>query len=226
MLSTVLGIIAGIALLARLYVVTRRRMRRRREAPEALLGPARGVLEAAELRDTGRVGYPELIGRYRGLPVRILPVVDTLAVRKLPSLWLLLTIPEPLPIKGTFDVMIRPAGPTTFSNFERLPVIVETPPEFPLHAVIRTEDPHHILPPHVIGRQVDLLHQPAVKELLISPKGVRLVWLLAEADRARYGILRQAEFGEVTLDPDIVRGALDRLIEIRSDILAWKEKTS
>ena len=39
------------------------------------------------------------------------------------------------------------------------------------------------------------------KELLVTPNGVRFVWLLAEADRARYGVFRQAEFGDAALHP-------------------------
>lgn len=51
--------------------------------------------------------------------------------------------------------------------------------------------------------------------------GARLVWQLAEADRARYGVFRQAEFGEVEVDPELVRGLLDRLIAVRKTILDW-----
>jgi hypothetical protein len=49
---------------------------------------------------------------------------------------------------------------------------------------------------------------------------------LAEAERARYGVLRQAEFGEVQIEGQLAREILDRLIAIRKDILDWSaEKT-
>jgi len=47
------------------------------------------------------------------------------------------------------------------------------------------------------------------------------VWQAAEADRVRYGIFRQAEFGEAALDPALVRDLLDRLIALRHSILTW-----
>ena len=44
---------------------------------------------------------------------------------------------------------------------------------------------------------------------------------LAEADRARYGVFRQAEFGDIQIDRLILQDILDRLIAIRKDILDW-----
>lgn len=60
---------------------------------------------------------------------------------------------------------------------------------------------------------------PHAKELLITPKGVRIVWQLAEAERGRYGVFRQVEFGEVRLAPDLLRAILDRLIAIEQAII-------
>ena len=62
---------------------------------------------------------------------------------------------------------------------------------------------------------------PRAKELLITPKGVRMVWLLAEAERGRYGLLRQAEFGDARIEPDLLRTILERLILIRQSIIRW-----
>jgi hypothetical protein len=60
------------------------------------------------------------------------------------------------------------------------------------------------------------------KELLITPKGLRMVVQMAEADRARYGVFRQADFGEVTLEAALLRDILDRLIALRAAILDWQ----
>ncbi|MGE0146994.1 MAG: hypothetical protein AB7R87_06375, partial [Parvibaculaceae bacterium] len=166
---------------------------------------------------------PQLVGRYRDLPVRLQPVIDTLAIRKLPSLWLLATIPEPLPLIATFDLMMRPSGPTTFSNFDHLPVTLDRLPDLPLYAVVRTDDAGHVLPHHVAAPHLDVFADARAKELLITPKGLRLVWQVAEADRARYGVFRQAEFGEVALDAQLVRDLLDRLIALRKSILDWAD---
>ncbi|MFM7083862.1 MAG: hypothetical protein ACKOW3_02500 [Hyphomicrobium sp.] len=51
-------------------------------------------------------------------------------------------------------------------------------------------------------------------------KGLRIVTLLAEGDRARYGVYRQAEFGQATANPNYVRQQLDLLIDMKSRFLA------
>lgn len=221
MWSTVLGIVAAIglsALLARQFLV--RRARQRRE-PLELFGKATALLEGARIEPGPTVGSHRLSGRYRDLPVQVQTVVDTLNVRKLPSLWLMVTIPEPLPLNATFNLMMRPAGPTTFSNFDDLPVTMERPPDFPEHAVLRTDDPAHVLPAHVLARYLEPFYGPMAKELLINSKGIRMVVQMAEAERARYGVFRQAEFGEVALEAPLLRDILERLIAIRAAILDW-----
>jgi hypothetical protein len=180
---------------------------------------AEGVLERSELETTGSLGYPRLVGRYRGFPVQILPVVDTLPVRRLPALWLLVTLQSSLPVTGRFDLMMRPTAPTTFSNFDLLPITLQRHPDFPRDAVVRTDDEEHVLPAHIIAPHLEVFEDPRGKELLITPNGVRLVWLIAEANRARYGVFREADFGDVDLDPHLLRDLLDRLVALREAIL-------
>lgn len=220
-ITTILGIAAAVGLAFHLANKFRSAARKRAAAPDAFFASVKPLLAEARYEGEDLAGYPQLVGRYRDLPVRLHPVIDTLAIRKLPSLWLLATIPEPLPLSATFDLMMRPAGPTTFSNFDHLLVALDSIPDLPLHAVVRTDDPAHVLPHHVVAPHLDIFQDPRAKELLIAPKGVRLVWQLAEAERARYGVFRQAEFGEVVLDPLLVRDMLDRLIALRHSILQW-----
>jgi hypothetical protein len=222
-ITTLLGIGVAIALAIRLASRLREGARKRAEAPDVFFAKVRPLIENARYEGEEAVGYPQLVGRYRGLPVRLHPVIDTLAIRKLPSLWLLATIPDPLPVKATFDLMMRPAGPTTFSNFDHLPVTLDALPDLPLYAVVRTDNADHVLPHHVVAPHLDVFADPRAKELLVTPKGLRFAWQLAEADRARYGIFRQAEFGMVELDPQLVRDLLDRLIALRKSILDWAD---
>lgn len=220
-ITTILGIIVAVAVVAHLALKLVAAARKKRRAPDAFFARVTPLLQDARYEGEDHAGYPQLVGRYKGLGVRIHPVIDTLAIRKLPSIWLLVSIAEPLPLSATFDLMIRPAGPTTFSNFDHLPVTLEGLPDLPLHALVRTDDPQHVLPYHVVAPHLSVFHDPWAKELLITPKGCRLVWQLAEADRVRYGVFRQADFGDVTLEPDLVRDLLDRLIALRKSILQW-----
>lgn len=222
-LTTLLGIAAAVGLAIHLAIKLRKTAHKRAAAPDIFFAKVKPLIENARYEGEGGVGYPQLVGRYRGLPVRLHPVIDTLAIRKLPSLWLLATIPEPLPIRATFDLMMRPAGPTTFSNFDHLPMTLDSLPDLPPYAVVRTDDPQHVPPHHVVAPHLDIFSDPRAKELLVTPKGLRFVWQAAEADRARYGVFRQAEFGVVELDPELVRDLLDRLIALRKSILDWAD---
>lgn len=219
--TTILGVAAAIVLAFHFVSRLRKDARKRASAPDDLFSRVKPLLEDSRFERQTTVGYPQLVGRYRDHPVRLHPVIDTLAIRKLPSLWLLATIPEPLPLKATFDLMMRPSGPTTFSNFDHLPVTLDALPDLPPYAVVRTDDALHVLPYHVVAPHLDIFGDPRAKELLVTPKGLRLVYQVAEADRVRYGIFRQAEFGTVELDPQLTHDLLDRLIALRKSILEW-----
>jgi hypothetical protein len=216
---TVLGVtvvLTSIGCLLRRYWLT---LQRRRRGADRFFTRAVEILENGELQPAGDLGYPRLVGRYQGLPVQVHPVIDTLAARRLPALWLLVTIQGKLPVAARFDLMMRPNAATTFSNFDLLPETVELPTGFPPEAVLRTDDPQHLPPPHLVSSHLDLFTDARAKELLITPNGVRFVWLLAEANRARYAALRDADFGEIDLDPGILRNLLDRLVLLRHAIV-------
>jgi len=222
--NTLAGIVVAGALALYLIARYRRDREKRRREPERFFERAAGMLDGGRLEDTGAVGYPRLAGRYRDLPVQVLPVIDTLATRRLPALWLLVTIQDALPLASSLDLMMRPTGPTTFSNFDLLPHTIERPAAFPEHAVLRTDRPHPPFPASVLEPHLDVFADMRAKELLITPTGVRIVWLLAEAGRARYGVLREADFGGADLDPALLRDLLDRLVTVRESLLDWSRR--
>lgn len=225
MWQSILGIIIALglgALLARQLLAA---AARRKQAPEKLFQSVIGLLEDARIEDGPTAGSYRLVGRHKGLPVQVQTVADTLNLRKLPSLWLMVTIPEPLPLTATFDLMMRPSGPSTFSNFDMLPFSIERPADFPENAVVRSDDVEHMLPAHVIAPHLQPFFAPRAKELLVTPKGLRMVVQIGEADRARYGVFRQAEFGDVSIDAAQLSDILDRLLALRADILTWHRKT-
>ncbi|MCW3783249.1 hypothetical protein [Defluviimonas salinarum] len=164
-------------------------------------------------------GFPRLGGRYRGLPVDLQAVPDTLTFRKLPALWVLVTLPGPLPVRSTFDLMIRPTGVEPFSNFNRLPDQIDAPEGFPPDCAVRTDAPLALPDEALLRRHLGLFAAARVKELVISPKGLRLVWLAEEAHRGRYLLYRDAEMGQTPFPPEQVMPLLDALIALRADIL-------
>jgi hypothetical protein len=188
---------------------------------DARIDAARTVASVlTDCRDApnGTIGVSTWTGTWRGERAQIRTIVDTLAVRKLPAFWLSVTIAEPIKIETIFDMMMRPGTTTTFSNFDLLPVTLLTPSDFPQEAVIRTDRPDAAPPLDVISQHIGLFAEGRAKELLITPNGVRIVWLLAEADRARYGVLRQAEFGEVGLDAERINALLEVCASLRAEI--------
>ncbi|MDP4032830.1 MAG: hypothetical protein Q8P60_08275 [Pseudorhodobacter sp.] len=168
-------------------------------------------------------GFPRISGRYGGRSFDLQALPDTLTFRKLPALWLRVTLPGALPLRATFDLMQRPTGGEPFSNFHHLPDQITPPPGFPPDCVIRSDDPTGLLPDALLRRNLGLFAAPQAKELVISPKGLRLVWLAEEADRTRYLLFRDAEMGRTPLPAATLRPLLEALLALQADILTEAE---
>lgn len=170
-------------------------------------------------------GFPRMTGRRAGLAFDLQAVPDTLTFRKLPALWVLVTLPEPLPLDATLDLMARPSGNEPFTRFATLPQSLPSPPDLPKDIAVRSDDATRIAPPDLVARHADLFADPKVKELVLSPKGLRIVILAEEADRGRFLIFREAELGRTPLPPSRLAPLLDRLAALRQDVLALKDPT-
>lgn len=175
------------------------------------------IADAANVSD-GTVGVITWQGSWNGRQVQLRTIVDTLATRKLPARWLSVSITEKVTVPGTFDMMMRPGSPTTFSNFDHLNHTLPRSSEFPAEAVARTDRKGVHFPQEIIAGHLGIFAEGRAKELLITPNGVRIVWLLAEAERARYGVFRQAEFGGATLDPALIERLLVSASALRDAI--------
>ena len=176
------------------------------------------VVDDAAAVPSGTAGVVTWTGSWRDQRVRIMTIVDTLATRKLPARWLSVSIIEKVTVPCAFDMMMRPAGPTTFSNFDLLPYTLPSMPGFPEGAVVRTDRQGRAVPRQRIADHLGIFADGRAKELLIMPNGVRIVWLLAEADRARYGVFRQAEFGDAAIDPALLESLLTAATALREAI--------
>jgi hypothetical protein len=212
----------GVAILGAIHLARMARQRRRQaeEAGRQADAAVRTVLPDARPVAYETVGVHGWSGTWQGRAVQVRTIVDTLAVRKLPSVWLSVTLAGPVPVPGTLDVMLRPAGPTTFSRFDDLAVTLPTPAGWPDEAVVRSESQAAAGALAALGHPA-LLAEARLKELLVTPNGVRAVAILAEADRARYGVFRQADFGGGECpDPKLLRRLLDGLGDVRRALAA------
>ena len=215
------ALVAGmllLALCAHLLHLARRSRARAADESAADLASLSKVLDGVRGAASGTAGVSTFVGTWRGHQVQVRTIVDTLATRKLPALWLSVTLIGDTSMPAVFDMMMRPGSATTFSNFDFLPHGVPAPASYPEGAVIRTDSAGVSLPLHVIARHLDGFGDPNAKELLVTRNGVRLVWLLAEADRARYGVFRQAAFTRGAIDPQLVASLLARASALRAAI--------
>ncbi|HLH11196.1 MAG TPA: hypothetical protein VKV77_04860 [Methylovirgula sp.] len=158
--------------------------------------------------------YPVLAGRYQGLDIEIEPIIDDLTVRKLPSLWIKVSLKAPVRYSGIFDLLIRPRGMELYSPAFDLPFEIARPQDWPADAIIRSDDSANMPPLAVFAEHLHLFDDPKMKELLVTPKGVRLVYQAAQASRGTYAVLRQSEFAETRLAP----GLAARLLQAAADI--------
>ncbi|SMO89465.1 hypothetical protein [Paracoccus laeviglucosivorans] len=211
LMMVVLG--AGLAWLA-LHLIADDKARRTARA---------GWLDGIDLQErrqaVAATGFARASGRRAGLTLDLQAVPDTLTFRKLPALWLLVTLPEPLPLRQRINLMMRPTGIEPFSAFDRLPHQTALTAGFPEDAALRSELPLTETEGALLARHIALFDDPRVKELVISPQGLRITWLAEEADRGRYLLFREAEMGRNALDPQALDPLVLALRDMREDIL-------
>jgi hypothetical protein len=160
------------------------------------------------------IDFPVLEGIYEGHRVRLEPVIDHMAVRKLPSLWVKTTLFGKLPIGGTIDFLVRPQNTEFYSPSDQLPLTLKIPAGWPQHALLRTDITDRSPPVDLLAPHISMFDDPKTKELVVSPRGVRIVYQASQGERAYYMVLRQPEFGEARLPVTLARRLLEQAIAV------------
>lgn len=164
-------------------------------------------------------GFPRLTAHLGPHAFDLQATPDSLTFRKLPALWVMLTLPEPGLAQATLDIMARPAGGEPFSHYARLPQSLPCPPSLPEGTGLRSDNAALVPPEALLAPHLGLFADPKVKELVISPKGLRLVVLADEAERGRYLIFRDGEVGLTPLGAERLTPLLDTLLALRKTLL-------
>lgn len=211
-----LAFLAVVVLLAAMQRRTRRELQQRRAG---LFADSYGILDTYRITQAG-IDYPDLHATYRGHAFHVDAVVDTLTFRKLPVLWLRVSLLAPLPGIATFDVLVRSQNVEFYSPSADLPHRLEPRPGWPADAMVRTDNQGRLPDLAALDRHVAMFQTPQVKELLITPKGVRIVRMLDQAKRAEYLVMRQAEFENAAVAAELLRGLMDRAIDLYQDLRA------
>lgn len=206
--------VAAIAVLGAMHRRSRAAARSRRSA---VFAPAYELFDSYQVTQRG-VDYPVLSGRYRGRTFQLDAITDTLTFRRLPVLWLRVSLLAPLPGSATLDILVRSQNAEFYSPSNELPHQVHPLAGWPADAHVRTDDERRVPDLSVVDAHMSVFERPATKELLITPKGVRLVHMLDQARRAEYLVLRQAEFENAMIDRELLRDLMDRTIALHQDL--------
>jgi hypothetical protein len=153
------------------------------------------------------IGYPSLRGKRNGHTVKVELVVDTLAMRQLPALWMIVSVLRPLPVRTPIDITLRPRSSDIVSAGTSFAYEHVAPDGWP--ADLRVTTPEPALPPlEALDEFVELLEQPTTKGLVIAPGGVRIVHELARGAVGQYRVVRRPKFRFV-VEPARLAALLD-----------------
>jgi len=164
------------------------------------------------------VNFPVLKGQYKEDSFQLDLIADHIGFRKLPSLWLQVTLRAEQPVDGMLGFLVRPEHPLYFSPSERLENELEIPNEWPQQASLKSNNSKVPFPLERLDSHIKLFDDPKCKELLITPRGIRLVYQLDQAQRAHYQILRGCVFDNSMLEPSLAKELMSSLIDIQRDL--------
>jgi hypothetical protein len=204
--------LAGVAVIA---MLARRELSRDLQARKALLDTAAALIDDARV-SIGADGYPRLDGKSGGNRVSLEVVADSLVPRRLPQLWLKLTMLNPEAADSrqsgaSIGVLARPFGTEFYSRVLGLPDTIVPPfsADFSLLARGRGVTAATVEKTGALFRT--LFADPTLKEAVITPRGAGIVRRIAEGDRGAHVLYRQMRFPVASVPADLVRTALAEL---------------
>jgi hypothetical protein len=182
----------------------------------AALARRQGMLdEAAALLSNARISFapdhfPILVGRLGdGRQTKIELIADTMVTRRLPQLWLRVTLSEVGECnRPTIGALARPTGAEYYSLVHDMPEWL-TPPETGASLLMRGDGRATALQiENVVAVFRSLFADPALKEAVISPRGTRVIRQAAQGERGAHLLLRQIRFPITAISPDLVSKAI------------------
>ena len=161
--------------------------------------------------------FPRLTGYYAGSLITLELILDTLAVRKVPPLWLIVEVEGKHQINGSLDVVVRPQNNEFYSPAWQWEGNLKTPENWPKHSIIKYQlEPASV---DVLSRYVPAMFADEhMKELLVLPNKLRITYLAKQAARSEYMMLRNALFDATPIDKMQVEQLIKKVIEIRQNL--------
>lgn len=201
-------LILSVALCAWLVARSIRDNREAMAARHGLLEEAGGLLADVE-RTIGPDQYPVVTGRIAdGRRVKIELVADSMITRRLPQLWLRLTLYDAVPGRPRIGALARPTGGEYYSLVHDMPQWME-PPKTGTSMLMRgdgTATPLQV--ERTLRHFTTLFADPVVKEAVISANGIRIMLQAAQGERAAHLFLRQSRFLIAAVPAENIRKAI------------------
>ncbi len=212
-LMIVLLMLVMVALMYRRY---RRDAWHRTQSRDSVFDECEGLLQQAKFSHD-RGGLPLLQGEYDGYRVSLGIVEDTVAWRKLPPLWLLVTVHGKAASEGSLDLIVRPANNEFYSPSWQWDGNLHLPTGWPQHAILkyrkRPADLEALNP--FVPR---LFSDDRMKELLVTPQLLRLTYMAKQANRGEYLIMRNAVYDAIPLERDLIESLLKKAVDLRRTV--------
>jgi hypothetical protein len=192
MAATVICIALAVVAVGVLIGVQRAHAQRVAAERRALLAVALPLFADATISQHG-IGYPTLSGTDRGHRVAIQLVVDSLTLRRLPRLWLVVSVFRPTGLAGPVDILCEPQVPAMVTPAERFRNVHPAPADWPDDVRVATPGPE--MPDlQPFEPAVAVLSEPETKGILAGPGGVRVVQELARGDLGHWRAVRRVKF--------------------------------
>lgn len=205
----------ALAAIAAIILVSYREHRGVLAARRCLLNGCVGVLDKAQLTHGGD-GFPRLAGQYEGRAVRVELIPDTMTIRRLPQLWLSVSLLDRNPGVAGFSVLVRPTGNEFYSLNPRFAHRHEPPPGFPAEVLIRGDRGAGRLLAELSKPLGTILADPRVKEVAVTERGLRIVRQAGEGKRGEHLLLRQALFENANVTHTHLESVLHHLETLRA----------
>lgn len=164
-----------------------------------------------------KANLPILEGVYEGYQVSLSIVEDTIGWRKVPPLWLLIKVKANVQSIGSLDYIIRPSNNEFYSPSWQWNGNLPIPINWPQHAILKYQ--HQALDLALIESFIHPLFAEAnMKEVLVTPNLVRLTYMIKQAERGEYLIMRNAIYENSPISRDVVGVLLKQAVDMRQSI--------
>jgi len=88
---------------------------------------------------------------------------------------------------------------------------------------LRTNIEDRSLPVEILTPHMQIFGDEKTKELVVTPRGVRIVYQASQGERAYYMVLRQPEFGEARLPAALALRLLEQAIAVYNSLAMLPE---